>query len=199
MSRLTKVALIAISLSMFTAMGAKAHGGATGVVKERMMMMESLGKSLKELKDMMRGKTTYEPERVREIARKMSDHGGDTMTKLFPKDSLDKPSEALPSIWKQWDKFKASANQLTAYANALEKSAENERGGAVSGGMASAQGMMSANTMMGQGMMGKGGMMTNMPGRPDPEQLASMPPDAAFMQITQTCGSCHEGFRKPKK
>jgi len=29
--------------------------------------------------------------------------------------------------------------------------------------------------------------------------LANMPPDAAYIHITQTCGSCHEGFRKPKK
>ena len=187
MRRLTKVALVAISLSMLVNVNANAHGGATGVVKERMTIMETLGKSLKELTAMMRGKTPCEPERVRQIARQISSHGGDSMTKLFPKDSLDKPSEARPNIWTQWGKFEGLASQLTSYAKALEKSANNKRGASTSGGIPQVQGMMNNS-----------GMMTNMP-EADPELLANMPPDAAYIHITQTCGSCHEGFRKPKK
>ena len=84
MRRLTKVALVAISLSVLVNVNANAHGGATGVVKERMTIMETLGKSLKELTAMMRGKTTYEPERVRQIARQMSSHGGDYAGSVDP-------------------------------------------------------------------------------------------------------------------
>ena len=41
-------------------------------------------------------------------------------------------------------------------------------------------------------MMGRRG-----PG-PDPEHLATMPPQAAFMHLTQTCRACHSKFREKK-
>mgnify|MGYP006189648243 CR=1 FL=1 len=184
--------LMLVSVSVF------AHGGATGIVKERMDFMGSLGKAMKQLTAMMRGKTEYNEDEVRKIAVKIQNHGGDAMTKLFPKDSIDGPSEALPNIWQKWDQFEAYASRLKTYGLALEMAAGNDRGGPSRGGMTSGQGMMGTN-MMGQGMMSQGGGMMMGAGQgPTAKMLKTMPPDASFMHIAQTCSSCHQDFRKPK-
>ncbi len=194
MKRFLEVALVATGLTVAATVGVLAHGGATGVVKERMTMMDTLGESLKSLTAMMRGKTPYDENKVRDLARVMRDHGGNNMVKLFPKGSLDKPTEALPAIWEDWDRFETLANQLSDYSSALMVSAGNPRHGGAKAGI----GMMPSTSMMG-GDMPQSGMMGMMSDTPDPKQLEKMPPDAAFMQVSQTCGTCHEGFRKPKQ
>jgi cytochrome c556 len=155
-----------------------AHGGATGVVKERMEMMKSLSEVMKQLKGMFQNKATYDAKKVRKAAQAIKSHGGEKLTKLFPKGSLHKPTEALPAIWKDWDQFKTLANNLSAFATSLEAAAGNSGG--------PGQGHM----MMGGGMMGGAGA--------DPESLKSMPAMASFMQITRTCSSCHTDFRMKK-
>ena len=65
-----------------------AHEKATGIVKERMLMMEKLGKSMKALALMIRGRASYDPEKVRVLARNLADHGSANLTKLYPEGSL---------------------------------------------------------------------------------------------------------------
>lgn len=172
-----------------------AHGGATGIVKERMMMMKEMGESVKALAAMMRGETAYDASKVKALASDIAAQSGAHMTEKFPEGSIEGPSEATPRIWQDWQTFDALAQQLEAYAGALQQAADNPRGAPLAGG-----GMMGGNSMMGGGMMQGGGMMMGQGvapgGGPTPEHLASMPPDAAFMHITQTCSSCHEQFRK---
>lgn len=187
-------AVIGVAAGVFlaTVVGAYAHTGATGVVKERMDLMKSIGDSMKALTDMMRGKQSYDAKRVRELSGRIGEHGGEKMTELFPEGSLEMPSEALPAIWSDWDRFSALAEQLTSYATALQAAAENERmapgsGGMMNGGMGQGRGMMMNN---GQGMM-MGGQS-----KPSAEHLAEMPPDAAFFHLAQTCSACHQDFRK---
>lgn len=158
--------------------GAFAHGGATGVVKERMESMEALGDAMKELTAMMRGQRPYGAERVRALAGIIESHGGDALTELFPKGSLDHPSEAVPAIWSNLDRFSAIADRLSEYAAALAKAAGNDRPAAGAGGM-----------MQGQGMMGTGH-------GPTAEMLVRMPPDAVFLHLADTCSACHQDFRK---
>ncbi len=100
-----------------------AHKGATGVVKERMMLMSNLGKSMKALAGMLKGKTPYDAASVKQHARQLADHGNGAITKLFPEGSLVKPSEARPEIWQDWEKFKSLAAQLTQAAQSLEQAA----------------------------------------------------------------------------
>ncbi len=81
-----------------------AHENATGVVKERMDMMDKLGDSMKALKSLVRGKSDLDSGRVIELAeeiREMSNHIG----AKFPEGSNEMPSEALPAIWEDWDRF----------------------------------------------------------------------------------------------
>lgn len=166
---------------------ALAHTGATGVVKERMELMESIGDATKALSEIMKGSVTYDAAKVKTLAKTIEGHGGETMTALFPKDSLDHPSQALPAIWTDWDRFSEIADQLSAYAGALGKAADNPRA-------AASTGMMQGGSMMTQG----GGMMMG-GGAPSADHLASMPPDAAFMHVAQTCSACHQDFRKKKE
>ena len=136
----------AVALATVTAF---AHGGATGIVKERMDLMGDLGKNMKSLKSMMSGESAYDAGQVRAVSLAIAGHGGANMTKLFPEGSDHKPTEALPSVWKDWDRFSDLADKLESYAKALEQAAGNER-------PSQEGGMMSGGAMMGTDMMGAG-------------------------------------------
>ncbi len=163
-----------------------AHENATGVVKERMDLMGNLGKSMKALTRLIRGRDPYDSGKVKALAKELADHGSENLTKLFPKGSLHKPSTARPEIWDDWERFAALANLLTDYAKALEEAADNE------------------TAMPGPGMHrgtmapGRGPMMQGNTSGPSPEHLAQMPPNAAFMHIARTCSGCHQAFRQKK-
>lgn len=191
--------VVAVALAAALSAGATvvlAHGGASGVVKERMEAMESLGDAMKELTAIMRGQQDYSADSVRTLAGTIESHGGKALTELFPDGSLDHPSEAMPAIWTDWDRFSALAARLSDYAAALAAAADNKRpaGGARAGMMGQGQGMMQGQGMANGGMM-SGGMMGAGQG-PTPEMLAQMPPDGVFFHLADTCSACHQSFRK---
>ena len=99
---------------------AVAHIGASGVVKERMMLMKDISKSMKEIAAMMKGEVDYDSEKMSSLASIIASKGGEQITKLFPNGSLDETTEALPSIWQDWAKFKAVSGQLETTANELK-------------------------------------------------------------------------------
>jgi cytochrome c556 len=176
---------------------ALAHGGASGIVKERMEVMKSLGEAMKQLKAMFQKNIPYNADDVRKAAQVLKSHGGDKLTKLFPKGSTHKPSEALPKIWTDWRTFKKLADQLSSYASSLEAAAGNKAGMA-HGAMMKEDAKASGNQMMAGNSMMKGGRMMMGGASPNVEQLKSMPPMASFMKISQTCSSCHTDFRMKK-
>ncbi len=188
---------VAIIISAATL--ALAHSGATGVVKERMELMEGIGDAMKILADTFKGKRAYDAETVRSAALEIHNRAGEKITRLFPENSLDKPSEALPDIWENWEEFKTLAGQAASYSEALAKAADNPGGpgdsssatrGGTGRGALSGRGQ---DLMMGRG---RGAMMGGQRGAgPDPEHLAQMPPRAAFMHLADTCNDCHTRFR----
>jgi cytochrome c556 len=174
---------------------ALAHSGATGIVKERMDLMDSIGKSMKTITEMFQGEKPYDAAAVREAASFIGAHGGEQMTRLFPEGSIQPPSESLPAIWQDWERFSELSSDLSKYADALAKAADNPRGAGMNPGMARG----SANGMGGSPMGRRNPMMDgSTSGMPmnDPAALAQMPPDASFARVTQTCGACHTQFRK---
>ena len=189
----------AVVASMIAA-AALAHGGATGIVKERMDGMSAMKESMKILTPMMQGKVPYNKQTVRREAEKIGHHAGDAMTKLFPKGSEGKPSEAKPDIWQDWDAFSEMAEQLHTYSEGLALAAGN---GLMMSGSGQGAGMMAnSETMMGSSMMGSetmmgGGMMTG--GVPGREELSEMPADGVFMMLSQACSACHTRFRSEKE
>ncbi|GGE62761.1 c-type cytochrome [Actibacterium pelagium] len=198
--KLSKLAAGAAVVSSL-AVTALAHGGATGVVKERMDGMGVMKESMKVLTPMMQGKTPYDADVIREEAKKIAAHSGEAMTKLFPEGSTDKPSEAKSEIWSQWEDFSNLAAQLEALSEGLALAAENGlmMAGSGQGNLLGGSSMMGSGTgMMGSGMMGSGmmgsGMMGNAP-MMEPSALAQMPADGVFTMLGQACSACHTRFR----
>lgn len=101
-----------------------AHKGATGVVKERMDAMSSIGKNLKNIFLMMKGKTEFDAKIIASSSREISIHA-EKFPKMFPKGSTSHPSEAAPAIWERPDDFAKQAQSLTIYTSELTKIAEN--------------------------------------------------------------------------
>lgn len=204
----TAAAVAAVGAGLWLALpsAATAHGGATGVVMDRMELMKAMGESMKRLSAMLHGNAPYDADAVRKEAEAIARSGGETMTKDFPEGSLHGPTEALPAIWEQPERFRALADDLTTYAEALAAAAENGSA-ATAGGMPmhtpdmdSMMGNPTTQSMMGgtpsmHDMMGGGAMGGAAPAAADPQELAEMPPQAAFMQLTHTCSACHDTFR----
>lgn len=184
------------AIGLASVAAAYAHGGATGIVKERMEAMESMGDAVKKLAAMMRGETEYDAATIRAEAETIRQHAGQAITSLFPEGSDGGPSEAKPGIWSNWDEFTALAMQLETFAEGLEAAAGN---GLMHGGDGPAAGNMMGqqNGMMGSGsgMMGAGSGMMGGAGMPDADALAAMPADGVFAMMAQTCSACHTKFR----
>ena len=178
-----KPVLIASAVVLAASAAAFAHSGATGIVKERMDQMGMIAKSMKTIGGMMKGEVAYDASVVQAEATKIASHSGETLTKLFPEGSTKHPSEALPAIWTDWERFEAIAMDLSRYATALSDGAGNERG--LAGGGLSSGGLSSS-----------GGLTANGSGDAD---LASMSPDDLFMKVAGTCSACHQDFRQKKE
>jgi cytochrome c556 len=97
---------------------ALAHQGATGPVKRRMDLMANMGKAMKGLGDMLKGKTAYDPDAAHEHARAIERHTS-VILEHFPEGSVQPPSEARPTIWQEWSVFEEIATQAQTESNQL--------------------------------------------------------------------------------
>lgn len=191
MLKKTVTYFIAAGLTV-TSIAAIAHGGATGVIKERMDAMVDMKDSMKTVSDMFKGKTPYDAEQVKAAADVIKGHSGEALTSLFPQGSLQHPSEAKAIIWEEWERFSGLANRLGVLSEGLSKAADN------------AASPMQQKTEMGHaGMMGKSSMMASadMMGESmnhSAEEYGKMPVDRVFKMVTDNCSSCHTRFRKEK-
>lgn len=171
----TKSVLIVSAVSIAAVTAAFAHGGATGIVKERMDAMSVMSEAAKTLSSMMRGQVDYDAATVRAAAAEIEAHAGAAMTELFPEGSEGMPSEARAEIWSDWSTFSELAMRLETLAVGLQAAAGN------------------GVKMPGGGAMGSQSMMGAM--RLDPQALATMPAGAVFNMVAQTCSACHAEFR----
>lgn len=177
----TKAFFVTAALSLVAIAAAFAHGGATGIVKERMDAMSAMSQAAKSMGSMMRGNVTYDADTVRAAAAEIKAHAGSAMTQLFPAESDGMPSEARAEIWSDWDRFSELAMRLEVLAIGLEAAAENGvdmAGGNHAGGAMGSQSMMAADAMS-----------------VDRQALAAMPANAVFNMVAQTCSACHAEFR----
>lgn len=186
-------AVLSVLLLALTMESALAHGGATGIVKERMDAMVTMSDAMKELTAMMRGKVDYNEQRVEKLALSIAENAGDTLLEKFPEGSAGGASEAEPAIWTRWGQFETYANELSILSEGLAKAAGNAGSGAAEGGapsmdMTTGMGMTAG---MGGGMMGTGEAV-----QLSVESLASQPAADVFRQLAQNCTGCHTQFRK---
>ncbi len=174
----TRIALPLLCLCAVVPLATGAHEGATGIVKERMMAMEDVGKAMKEIKAMLRGQAAYDGQSLAVLARRIRDQSGAALTRLFPEDSLRHPSKASPQVWQRWELFEKLARDLGTSAEALavaaEDSAAKARPGDVPETSAQQQAMASVNDA----------------GAPAVEL-----PMAEFEGLVRSGAACHREFR----
>ena len=163
---------VSVGFALTLAVAAFAHGGATGLVKERMDGMVAIAKSMKELVGMSKAGSVDGPKAA-SLAKDIQSHSGDAMLERFPAGPVPMVSEASPAIWDDWAEFEALAHRLGTLAEGLALSA------------------------MGVGQ--KTGL-TFGPADPLPpmDVLATTDFDDLLKATTQTCSSCHEAFRIKK-
>ncbi len=157
---------------------AAAHEGATGIVKERMMAMEGVGKAMKEIKAMLRGQAAYDGRSLAILARRIRDQGGATLTGRFPEDSLRHPSKASAEIWRRWDLFERLAQGLGTSAEALAVAAEQ-----------------SATKARPDDASGKDSKQSANASADDVGSPAVELPMAEFAKLARSCAACHREFR----
>lgn len=101
-----------------------AHSDAHGVMKERMDAMKGMGDAMKAMGAMFKGQATFEPAVVAEKAGNIAKHAK-MIPELTPEGSNEKPSEALPIIWQDWDSYVETADLLAEEGGKLVEIANN--------------------------------------------------------------------------
>jgi cytochrome c556 len=98
-----------------------AHSGATGIVKERMDLFKRNKDNLKAIKEHIRDGDVDAiiplADEIRDWAARMPDY--------FPVGSDQKPSEAAPAIWSNFDGFKLAAQDNQRAAEMLVAAAKS--------------------------------------------------------------------------
>jgi len=183
--KLSHIALFsaAIVLSGGAYFDALAHKGATGIVKDRMHVMKGMADNLKLITKMLDGDIPYDRAKAEAAAASIEKHGGKAITKMFPKGSMQKPTEATPKIWENWKGFEESAMRMQAYAGALKHSLSRPEN--------AVQPAAAAGDMTVAGAEGTAW--------PAAASLQDQPPKVAFEYMLKACKSCHEGYRIKKK
>jgi cytochrome c556 len=115
--------LFVLSLSVNSA-SVSAHSGAKGIIKERMDLMKDIGKAMKTLSAMARGKVVLDSAKVKAAAGSIAQHG-QKIPALFPKGSNKGVTEAGPRIWKDPEDFRKSADEMVAVAREITGQSKN--------------------------------------------------------------------------
>ena len=116
-SNLTLSAVL-LCASQLAVTGVMAHGGATGIVKDRMDAMSGMAKAMKQMAVVVRGKQEFSPQPFIDGGTVISKHSA-MILEMFPEGSIKGSSEALPLIWRQWDEFSAINDQVGVSAGLL--------------------------------------------------------------------------------
>jgi cytochrome c556 len=101
--------LIVAAVIASAALAHEGHEHATGVVRERMILMTDMGKRLLAASKRLRANkdldsVTSDARAIQELAAKV--------TALFPAGSTQAPTAAKPAVWQDWDDFAAKAKNL---------------------------------------------------------------------------------------
>lgn len=212
MNKLGIAWLAAGGIVVLTGVTALAHGGATGIVGERMMGMMMLSEQVKLLAPLFADGEPVDPVLLAEAATMIEMHAGRAMTDLFPEGSLEAPSEAKPEIWDRWQEFTSYADrlgtlgaELAAVARPAEaklpdiaapvpappepKRSEWERLD-----FASLMGLAPAPAIQ---TVSIDSLITGSLGDAVPRVApASRTQQQVFADVTATCSSCHAAFRR---
>lgn len=113
--------VVAATLLAFTV---NAHNGATGIVKERMDVMSSMGKSTKKLAKLVRTKDEPNYNEIADLSQRIAQSNAGLLV-LFPEGSLSHASEARERIWLNWEEFSKLMKQSETAAQNLSDAANS--------------------------------------------------------------------------
>lgn len=85
--------------------------------------MSLIGKNVKSIFLMLKGKSKYDTATIANSSRQISNHAEEFKT-MFPQGSNKNPSQAAPSIWLRSDGFTKKADDLIKFANELTQLAD---------------------------------------------------------------------------
>lgn len=189
-----------LAVSLGTAVAAAlAHGGATGIVGERMNGMMDMARSVKALSEFIETEAV-DPAAFEQAVALIEQHAGETMLALFPEGSIEGPSDASPTIWSEWQAFSGLAIRLENLAGDLRTAparvakvatpqppVETTRSAPKGDVWAS----LDERALLG---LKSEARMT----APEIARAEATPAtrQEVFAEITQTCASCHEQFRR---
>ena len=108
--------IAATAAAFACALPAASHEHATGVVKERMELMEAMGKRMKAINS--RIKTKQQLAAIKDDARAIA-ASAPHIAHLFPPGSTQHPTEAKAAIWQNFADFERIANALEAASKKL--------------------------------------------------------------------------------
>ena len=122
MKKSFSLAILATILAS-AALAHEGHDHATGIVKERMITMTSLGERLLAISKRLRAnkdldKIAGDAHVIHELAAKIS--------KQFPPGSTQFPTAAKPAVWQDWATFEGQAKKLEAEAEKLMNVKSND-------------------------------------------------------------------------
>ena len=120
-----KTATIALCALAITAacLPSDAHDHATGVVKERMEMMEVMAKRLKAIRERIDAKRDLSA--IKADAEAIAAHAPH-LVHLFPPGSTQKPTDARGTIWQNWSDFERKATALEVESKKLVNTSAND-------------------------------------------------------------------------
>ena len=115
MNKLVPISILAAAV-VSVAFAHEGHEHATGVVRERMELMTSMGQRM--LASSKRLRANKELESITNDARAIHELAS-KITAQFPPGSTQFPTAAKPAIWQEWDDFTAKAKRLETKSEKL--------------------------------------------------------------------------------
>ena len=100
-----------------------AHEHATGIVKERMDVMEEIGRRMKSINTRMKMKRDVGA--INEDAKAIAERAAH-IVHLFPPGSMQPPTDARSSIWKNWSDFERLAKALETESAKLAETSSGD-------------------------------------------------------------------------
>jgi cytochrome c556 len=115
--------LLCVTLLLTSLLPLRAHDHATGMIKERMEMMEQFAKRLKSIRERIDAKRDL--GLIKADAEAIAAHAPH-VAHLFPKGSTQKPTEARSAIWQNWADFERKAAALEVASKKLVNTDPND-------------------------------------------------------------------------
>lgn len=125
---MAKYLFMAFAIFIMGVTASVAHQGATGIVKERMDAMSDMSERTKLIGNMFKGEKELDRSYIRQASESFASHAEELFIQ-FPdthESRVGSNTEALPSIWDDWDGFEEQINQFIAVNGDLQTALDDQ-------------------------------------------------------------------------